>query len=314
MQQFFFTLSEFIRFYLKADTRYRVHSPFVYRFVEEVLEDDRNFYVFKRAESLRTNLLSDNKSIELTDFGAGSHIDGIKKMRKIKDIARTALSPAFQCRWLFKIVQLYSPENLIELGTSLGISTLYLSEAAPKNAAFYTLEGALEIAKIAQNNFETFNDQVLKQDFARYNKKLLKPEMLNPVRITNDELRNNNITSPNSFSNINLVVGRFEDTFESVLKKFGKVDFAFIDGNHHYDATINYFNTLLPYTHDYSVLIFDDIYWSVGMKHAWEDIKNHNAVTLTIDLFWCGLVFFRKENAEKQHFKLIKANWKPGIF
>ncbi len=306
MRQFFFTVIEFMRFYWKADTRYRIHSPFVYRFTEEVVEDDRNFYVFKRAESLRADLLTNNNKIKITDFGAGSHVDGVKKMRRVKDIARTALSPAFQCRWLFKTVQLYAPENLIELGTSLGISTLYLSEAAPKNAAIYTLEGAPEIAKIAQKVFDAFHDQVLKPDFIRYNRKLLKPETLKQLRITNYELREKN-------SNINLVVGRFEDTFEPVLKKTGKIDFAFIDGNHRYDATMNYFHTILPYTHAYTVLVFDDIYWSKDMKRAWVDIKNHSSVTLTIDLFWCGLVFFRKENAEKQHFKLIKASWKPLV-
>ena len=313
MTPFFFTIFEFIRFYWKADTRYRIHSPFVYQFVEEVLEDDRNFYVFKRAESLRTFLLSDNKEIKITDFGAGSHVDGVKKMRRIKDIARTALSPAFQCRWLFKIVQLYAPENLIELGTSLGISTLYLSEAAPNKASFYTLEGAPEIANIAQSIFDAFQDQLLKSDFVRYNKKLLKPETLNQLRITNYELRKKSADVQHSPTGINLVVGRFEDTLEAVLKKVGKIDFAFIDGNHRYDATMNYFHSLLPYTHAYSVLVFDDIYWSEDMKRAWEEIKNHSSVTLTIDLFWCGLVFFRKENAEKQHFKLIKAIWKPGL-
>ena len=115
---------------------------------------------------------------------------------------------------------------------------------------------------------------------------------------------------------IDLRLGPALQTLDKMLAdgEENTVDFAFIDGNHRYEATINYFNTLLPYTHDYSVLVFDDIYWSEDMKRAWEVIKNHAAVTLTIDLFWCGLVFFRKENAEKQHFKLIKAGWKLGIF
>ena len=300
MQQFFFTSLQFLKFYWFADTRYRIHSPFVYEFTQEVLEDDRKFYVFKQAEILRGNLLLNKNTIEVTDFGAGSHVDGVKKQRVISNIAKSALSPAFQCRWLFKIVQLYAPKNLIELGTSLGISTLYLNEAAPQNAKLFTLEGAEGISKLAQKVFEVYYTPNKIEGFERYDTKLLKPET-----------QIQTITQGNKIKNINLVVGRFEETFIPTLNLMQEVDLAFLDGNHRYEATIDYFEKILPFTNVNSVLIFDDIYWSEEMKRAWENIKNHPSVTLTMDLFWCGLVFFRKENAEKQHFKIIKAGWKP---
>ncbi len=103
--------------------------------------------------------------------------------------------------------------------------------------------------------------------------------------------------------NINVVVGNFDNHFQAVINSLQKLDFVFIDGNHRKQATLNYFNMCLPKVHENSVLIFDDIYWSKGMKEAWQEIKSHPDVTLTIDLFWIGLVLFKKRQ-EKEHFKV----------
>jgi predicted O-methyltransferase YrrM len=80
------------------------------------------------------------------------------------------------------------------------------------------------------------------------------------------------------------------------------IDMAFVDGNHRYEPTVRYYRELLPAMHEYSVLIFDDIHWSKEMEQAWDEIRNDSAVTLSIDLFFIGLVFFRKEQKIKQHF------------
>ncbi|BAO74421.1 O-methyltransferase [Winogradskyella sp. PG-2] len=82
-----------------------------------------------------------------------------------------------------------------------------------------------------------------------------------------------------------------------------KYDFIFFDGHHNKAATIQYFESLLPKAHNESVFVFDDIYWSQGMTEAWEYIKAHNAVTVTVDCFHLGFVFFRKEQV-KEHFKI----------
>jgi hypothetical protein len=105
------------------------------------------------------------------------------------------------------------------------------------------------------------------------------------------------------FAKIDLRVGNFNNLLPAVLNELTQVDLAFIDGNHTYEATINYFNLLLQKTHYNSVLIFDDIYWSKGMTKAWEEIKHHPKVTVTVDLFYIGLVYFRTQQAE-EHFKL----------
>ncbi|HEX7366887.1 MAG TPA: class I SAM-dependent methyltransferase, partial [Pelobium sp.] len=106
-----------------------------------------------------------------------------------------------------------------------------------------------------------------------------------------------------ALTNTQVIVGNFDDTLPTLIDAQDKLDFVFIDGNHRKDATLNYFNACLPKVHENSVLIFDDIYWSKGMAEAWEHIKAHPDVTVTIDLFWIGLVFFRAGQA-KQDFKI----------
>ncbi|MEM0542047.1 class I SAM-dependent methyltransferase [Flavobacterium sp. j3] len=75
----------------------------------------------------------------------------------------------------------------------------------------------------------------------------------------------------------------------------------YFDGNHSKQATLKYFELLLPTSTNESVWIFDDIHWSLEMEEAWETIKNHPKVTVTIDTFQWGIVFFRAEQ-KKEHF------------
>ncbi|MHA4893438.1 O-methyltransferase [Pedobacter sp. PWIIR3] len=103
--------------------------------------------------------------------------------------------------------------------------------------------------------------------------------------------------------NVELQVGNFDVLLPTVIKEHPQLDFVYVDGNHRKDATINYFNWCLPKVHEGSLLIFDDIYWSEGMKEAWEEIKANPQVTVTVDLFWIGLVYFKKGQV-KEHFKL----------
>jgi len=104
-------------------------------------------------------------------------------------------------------------------------------------------------------------------------------------------------------NNIELHVGNFDLILPDIIAKQPTLDFVYIDGNHRKDATLNYFKWCLPKVTENSLLIFDDIYWSEGMKEAWTEIKNHPDVTVTVDLFWIGLVYFKKGQA-KEHFKL----------
>lgn len=100
---------------------------------------------------------------------------------------------------------------------------------------------------------------------------------------------------------IRLVNGNFKSEIENLNTT--SWDLIFFDGHHSREATLQYFETLLPTAHNDSVFIFDDIYWSKGMASAWETIKNHPQVQVSIDIFKWGLVFFRKEQV-KQHFTI----------
>jgi predicted O-methyltransferase YrrM len=105
-----------------------------------------------------------------------------------------------------------------------------------------------------------------------------------------------------SLSNVELVIGNFDLLLPQIIETQERLDFLFIDGNHRKEATLNYFYACLDKVHDETILVFDDIYWSQGMKEAWIEIKKHPRVTVTIDLFFIGLVFFKKDQA-KEDFK-----------
>ncbi|HEY9886178.1 MAG TPA: class I SAM-dependent methyltransferase [Vampirovibrionales bacterium] len=104
-----------------------------------------------------------------------------------------------------------------------------------------------------------------------------------------------------SIDNLKLVSGNFDSTLEKELKSIGQLDFAFFDGNHKKEPTLNYFEHCLTYATEDSIFVFDDIYWSKEMTEAWKEIKKHPKVTITVDCFEMGVVFFKKEQA-KEHF------------
>ena len=118
------------------------------------------------------------------------------------------------------------------------------------------------------------------------------------------QLQKNNFSNL-GLNNIRLIEGNFDKTLKPTLNTLlVDVDFAFLDGNHRYQPTIDYFNQLLPHLNEHSVVVFDDIHWSKEMEQAWYEIQQNNMVTLSIDLFFVGLVFFKKDFKVKQHFSI----------
>ena len=105
-------------------------------------------------------------------------------------------------------------------------------------------------------------------------------------------------------SNTRLVKGNFNDTLPNLLNFLPYVDFVFVDGNHKKEPTLHYFHLLLAKVKEGSILVFDDIHCSKGMEEAGEEIKKHEQVMLTIDLFFIGLVFFSSSFKVKQHFTI----------
>lgn len=103
-------------------------------------------------------------------------------------------------------------------------------------------------------------------------------------------------------NNVQLTEGDFTQTLSPLLSNLAEVNFAFIDGNHRKEPTLQYFTKLLNYATPATILVFDDIHWSAEMEEAWAAIKEHPAVTLTIDLFFISIVFFNPDINHKQHF------------
>jgi len=115
------------------------------------------------------------------------------------------------------------------------------------------------------------------------------------LKIAQEKLRKLNVRS------VRFIQGDFNKTLEKALKQ-EQYDLIYFDGNHQKKPTINYFEQCLKIAHNNSVFIFDDIHWSKEMNEAWQYIKKHKKVSLTIDTFYWGFVFFRKEQQEKEHF------------
>lgn len=253
-------IGSFLGHLVKARTRHGVHSPFVYDLIERVLRPRDEFPEFAAIEVLRDDLLSSEQTIRVNDLGAGSRVFDLP-IRRVADTARTALKQPQQAALLFRLARYFDATEVLELGTSFGISTLYLARGA-ENGRVHTIEGCPQTYRIAQHHFE--------------------------------QLRQRNIVP---------VLGSFRTKLPEVLQRIERLDLAFLDGHHAKEPTVDYFEQCLAKAHNDTVFVLDDIHWSRGMEEAWEAIKSHSRVTVTIDLYNMGLVFLRSEQA-KEHFTL----------
>jgi len=148
---------KYLKYWLTASNGkgHGVHSPFVFEFIKQVLNDEREFDCFRYIEFLRRELKSDQTEINVPDFGAGSRMQ-LNNKRKVSAIANSSLKPKKYSQLIFRIVHYYKPDSILELGTSLGITTSYLAFANPA-AKIITMEGAPEVAYIARKNFDQLN-------------------------------------------------------------------------------------------------------------------------------------------------------------
>lgn len=256
-------LLKYVHYYFNASNGkgHGMHSPFVFDFITKLLNDKTIYPEYTKVEALRNQLLNDSTVLVVEDFGAGSTIDK-KSERSISSIAKNAAKPKKFGQLLFRMVKYYQPANILELGTSLGITTSYLSLAKP-DTRLITMEGSKEIVDIAKRTLKVMKTR-----------------------------------------NVEIIEGNFDNTLSAVVRGLSAVDLAFIDGNHRQEPTERYFKELLAKTNNDSILVFDDIHWSSEMEAVWETIKNNAVVTCSIDLFFIGVVFFRKEFKEKQHFTI----------
>ena len=255
-----FQINSFLSYKFNAINVHHLHSPFAYDLVKNIVNDKQRYPDYMKINTLRKQLHKDHSEIMVTDFGAG--IGGKEDALNLKSVTSLYKNNSIRSKYgelLYRLIKHFQPENILELGTSLGISTAHMSVATP-DASIITLEGSNEIAEKAAENFTKLG-----------------------------------------LNNIRQEIGNFDYVLDAIIDNMPKIDFAFIDGNHRKEPTIRYFESCLRKSHNDTVIIFDDIHWSEEMNEAWKFIQNHQSVTLTLDLFQFGIVFFRKE-LSKQDF------------
>lgn len=148
-----FSIKEYFTYLIKSTNQHGVHSPFVYELLTKVIYAECHNPLFVKIENTRKKLLQNKSVITVTDFGAGSKL-GNENKRSVSSIAKSALKRKKYAQLLYRLIQHFNPQSILELGTSFGISTTYMA-IANKNAVVNTMEGSVEIAKIAQTNFDS---------------------------------------------------------------------------------------------------------------------------------------------------------------
>lgn len=250
----------YFEFLFNSKNEHSLHSPFVFELYTKIILSKTHFPIFEEIEKLRKKLLKNRSRITITDFGAGSRIYKTNQ-REIRQITKNAEKKPKFGKLLFRLIQHFKPINIFDLGTSLGITTIYQSNAY-ENSKVISFEGCPATATIAKQNFDELNCK-----------------------------------------NIEIIVGNIDQTLPQELSKISQLDFAFFDANHRFEPTVRYFELCLEKATEGSIFVFDDIHWSEEMHEAWKYIRNHEKVMISIDLFFVGLVFFRK-NQPKQDFIL----------
>ena len=257
-QTMLFQIKSYIKFLWNSKNEHAVHSPFVFSLLTKCFYDKKFKSEYDVLKNYRNELLQNKNTINVTDFGAGSRVFK-SNLRPIAQIAKTAGISPKRAELLYRIVNYFQPDTILEIGTSLGLATSALALGNPK-ASIVTLEGCPGTAKQAQLQFQKFN-----------------------------------------FNTIESVVTEFSEYLKTYNSQPTTHNLIYFDGNHSKKATLEYFELLLPTVTNETVWIFDDIHWSPEMEETWEIIKNHPKVTVSIDTFQWGLIFFRYEQP-KQHF------------
>ena len=235
-----------------------IHSPYLYYLVRFILYDDNSYYCYAPIERERARLMKATKLIDVVDYGTGS-----SGKRTLSTIARTSLMPVQDAQIVFRLAHFIRPYTVVELGTSLGVTTTYLSCAVPSDANIYSFEGSKALIAEA--------DKVLSKVGNR--------------------------------ARVQFVAGNIDDTLSDILASIEQVDLAIIDANHTQEAAVRYFDLIAAKCTGKSVVLMDDIRYSLPMYEAWKLICADSRVTSSFDLGDMGILFFDKQFLNK-HYKL----------
>ena len=249
----FFRATKYLKYILLSRHRkgHGIHSPFVFDLVSRVFRNKIDPDIVCSIEKVRKRMISDRRSIIVKDLGSGS--EKLKtNLRKVSDIARYSPVPGKYGVLLSNMAAEFGKPLIVEFGTSLGISTMYMA-ASCTGAIVNTVESCPATSEIAKENFKEAG-----------------------------------------IKNIEVFTGSFDEVLPVIINSNNKPGLVFIDGNHRKEPVINYFNQIAEISDNNTVIIIDDIYYSREMEEAWNEIKRYEKVSLTIDIFRMGIVFFRE--------------------
>ncbi len=253
MKHWWFIGSSYIHYLLKAKTKYVIHSPFVYDLINNVLEKKGDMPDLTELDKTRKDVFKRTTVLETTDLGAGAgNKSYVTLYQPLGKIARKRTLGKKHLHMLYWLTQYFKPENILEFGTSVGISTSYIGKAGTFKK-FVTMEGCAVLSAHAEDVFRKLK-----------------------------------------LSGIEIRTGSFDTMLEKVLDEFTQLDLVFFDGNHRKKHTIEYFESCVAKSHEDSIFIFDDIRWSPEMEEAWEHVKSNDKVSVSIDLYQMGILFFKK--------------------
>jgi predicted O-methyltransferase YrrM len=202
-------------------------------------------------EALRGRLMQSTVSIDIVDYGAGDpsatrspeEMDRGRLVTLPVSRACAASVQPLMALFLFRLIREFKPDRCLELGTNLGISSAYQAAALEANGRGHliTLEGADSLAELARENLRSLS---------------LAPR-------------------------VDVVTGQFDATLETTLTTAGRseIEYAFIDGRHDEQATLEYFHEIKSHVAPAGgLLVFDDVDWSDGMRRAWTAICDDASV------------------------------------
>lgn len=242
-----------IKYYAFASHRkgHGIHSPFVYDFINNVLRKEVPPDAMDKITTLRHEMAESGQNVRVNDLGAGSQYLS-SSCRTLSDISRISSVRNRYGRILYNIALNNNGKNILELGTSIGLSTLFLAMGAP-DSRIISIEGCQNLAEIARRNISRCN-----------------------------------------IDNVRIIEGDFNSELHAISETGFSPSLTFIDGNHRKEPVLRYFALMKELIPLEAVIIFDDINYSVEMNEAWYEIKSDLQVSLSIDIFQMGFVFFRK--------------------
>ena len=288
-------IGAFIRHFLTAwnTSGEAIHSPYLFRLVRFVLRDENAYYCFRDIERRREFLLACEDSLDVVDYGSAGSPEGLHVQRRVCDIAKNHLESARVGQVLFRIVNFLHEEEkrplqIMELGTSLGITTAYLASPDSRNKVV-TMEGSEAVLRVAQGVW-----------------KMLKLENIESIQGNIDDTLYNIYSVQSSEFRIQSSDVRVQSSEFRCLSSEAKderIDLAFVDANHTYDATMRYADFLLNRLTEKGILVLDDIHYSEQMERAWSELKADPRVTTSMDLYHVGLLFVDTHYL-KRHYRI----------